>query len=72
MFSVDVALSTSDPVIIHAHERGLLSFNIQDPGEGDSLRGKYAGPIPGAVRPMLPWKTESLGMIVSLREGGEA
>ncbi len=72
MFSVDVAISTSDPVLVHAHERGLLSFNVYDPGEGDSLRGHYAGPVPGAVRPMLPWTTERLGAVVNLRESGEA
>lgn len=70
MFSVDVAISTLDPVIVHVLERGLFSFRIHDPGEGDSMRGIFAGPIPGAIRPMLPWKTESLGAVVSLREGG--
>jgi lipopolysaccharide transport system ATP-binding protein len=70
MFSIDVAISTLDPVIVHVLERGLFSFRIHDPGEGDSMRGIFAGPIPGAIRPLLPWKTESLGTIVSLREGG--
>lgn len=69
MFSVDVAISTGDPLIIHVHERGLFSFRIHDPGEGDSVRGEYAGPIPGAVRPMLPWTTEHLGSLISLGEG---
>jgi len=72
MFSVDVALSTSDPTIVHVAERGLFSFSVYDPGEGDSLRGNYGGPFPGAVRPMLPWRTEALGTVVNLREGGEA
>jgi lipopolysaccharide transport system ATP-binding protein len=70
MFSVDVAISTFDPVLVHVHERGLFSFRVYDPGEGDSVRGTFAGPLPGAVRPMLPWKTERLGEIVNLREGG--
>jgi lipopolysaccharide transport system ATP-binding protein len=72
MFSIDVAISTTDPVIVHVLERGLISFNVTDPGEGDSVRGAYGGPFPGVVRPMLPWKTESLGAVVNLREGGEA
>jgi lipopolysaccharide transport system ATP-binding protein len=72
MFSVDVAISTSDPTIVHVAERGLFSFSVYDPGEGDSLRGNYGGPFPGAVRPMLPWRTEALGTVVNLREGGEA
>jgi lipopolysaccharide transport system ATP-binding protein len=71
MFSLDLAISTTDPVIVHVLERGLFSFRVHDPGEGDSVRGTFGGPIPGAVRPMLPWRTETLGTVVSLREGGQ-
>lgn len=61
MFSIDIAMSTMAPaVIIHFNERGLLSFHVHDGGEGDSVRGHYAGPYPGIVRPMLPWVTEPL------------
>jgi lipopolysaccharide transport system ATP-binding protein len=61
MFSVDIAMSTMAPaVIIHFNERGLLSFHVHDDGQGDSVRGIYAGPYPGIVRPMLPWVTEPL------------
>jgi lipopolysaccharide transport system ATP-binding protein len=70
LISLDVAISTPDPVLVHVHERGLFSLHVNDPGEGDSMRGVYAGPMPGAVRPMLPWKTEPLGTVVTLREGG--
>jgi lipopolysaccharide transport system ATP-binding protein len=70
MFSVDAAMSTADPVIVHFFERGLFSFRVHDAGDGDSVRGEFAGPIPGAVRPMLPWSTEPLGTVVTLREGG--
>jgi lipopolysaccharide transport system ATP-binding protein len=72
MFSIDFAISTLDPVIVHVVERGLFSFSVHDPGEGDSARGTFAGPMPGAVRPMLPWKTERLGTIVNMRGGNEA
>ena len=72
MFSIDFAISTFDPVIIHVVERGLFSFTIHDAGEGDSVRGTFAGHLPGIVRPMLPWNTEPLGTIVNLREGSEA
>jgi len=71
MFSVDVAISTGDPVIVHVLERGLFSFSIHDPGEGDSVRGGYGGPIPGAVRPMLQWKTDPLGPASDSSEGGQ-
>jgi lipopolysaccharide transport system ATP-binding protein len=72
MFSIDVAISTFDPVLIHVFERGLFSFSIHDSAEGDSARGTYAGSMPGIVRPMLPWKTEPLGAVVNLRDGGLA
>jgi lipopolysaccharide transport system ATP-binding protein len=68
MFSLDVAISTVTPLIVHVHERGLLTLNVVDPGEGDSLRGDFAGDIPGAVRPTLPWKTERLGEILNLKD----
>ena len=66
MFSVDVAISTLDPVIVHVVERGLLCFSVHDAGGGDSARGVFAGPMPGAVRPMLQWSTERLGTVVKM------
>jgi lipopolysaccharide transport system ATP-binding protein len=60
MYSLDVALSTFEPVMVHFWERGALAFQIHDPGEGDSARGTYAGPFPGATRPLLPWRTIAL------------
>jgi lipopolysaccharide transport system ATP-binding protein len=69
MCSLDVAISTMDPVIVHVWERGLLTFHVTDAGEGGTVRGNYAGEFPGAVRPMLPWKTERLdGEVVRLKE----
>jgi homopolymeric O-antigen transport system ATP-binding protein len=60
MYSLDVALSTFEPVVVHFWERGALAFQVHDPGEGDSARGTYAGPLPGATRPLLPWSTTPL------------
>jgi lipopolysaccharide transport system ATP-binding protein len=60
MYSVGVAISTFEPVIAHFFERGALAFQVHDPGEGDTVRGTYAGPLPGAVRPLLPWSTVAL------------
>jgi lipopolysaccharide transport system ATP-binding protein len=60
MYSVDLAISTFEPVIVHCHERGALSFQVHDPAEGDSARGTYAGPYPGAVRPALAWRIEPM------------
>jgi lipopolysaccharide transport system ATP-binding protein len=60
MFSLDIAMSTMDPVIVHFWERGVLTFHVTDPGEGDSARGNYAGDLPGIVRPLLDWSTVRL------------
>jgi lipopolysaccharide transport system ATP-binding protein len=57
MFSVGIALSTFEPVVIHFWERGALAFQVHDAGEGASARGTFAGRLPGAVRPMLSWTT---------------
>ncbi|GIU93818.1 MAG: ABC transporter [Gaiellaceae bacterium] len=37
---------------------GNVAFHVQDPGEGDSARGRYAGQWKGVVRPLLDWTTE--------------
>ena len=60
MYSLDVALSTYEPVLVHFFERGALAFQVHDPSEGDSARGTYAGPLPGVLRPQLVWTTEPL------------
>jgi lipopolysaccharide transport system ATP-binding protein len=57
--TVHVAISTMDPVIVHALELDALAFQMVDSLDGDSARGDYAGPIPGVVRPLLRWTTAS-------------
>lgn len=55
---VSVGLSTVDPVIVHIWERDAVVFHVHDDASGESVRGDYVGPYPGAVRPKLPWVTE--------------
>ena len=44
--------------VLHARERGGVAFQIIDAaGPGDTARGDYVGPMPGAVRPLLDWET---------------
>jgi lipopolysaccharide transport system ATP-binding protein len=57
---VDVALSTYIPLHIHFWEKDVVSFTVLDSLEGDSVRGDYAGPYPGVVRPLLNWETEQI------------
>jgi lipopolysaccharide transport system ATP-binding protein len=56
MYSVEFALTSYESgVSVHFHERGVIMFNVRDPIDGVATRAGYAGPIPGAVRPVLPW-----------------
>ena len=55
---VTVAAATHRPHEIHFTERDAVTFNVIDSPDGDAARGDLAGPIPGAVRPMLEWDTK--------------
>jgi lipopolysaccharide transport system ATP-binding protein len=56
---VDAAISTMDPVVVHVWERDAVAFQVVDSLEGGSARGRYAGLMPGIVRPMLEWVTSN-------------
>ena len=57
IMTVDVGVSTFHPNVAHARAEEALAFQVYDEGTGDSARGAYAEPLPGAVRPMLEWST---------------
>jgi lipopolysaccharide transport system ATP-binding protein len=42
----------------HVHEREAVAFQVVDRLDGESARGDYAGPMPGVVRPLVPWSTD--------------
>jgi lipopolysaccharide transport system ATP-binding protein len=42
----------------HAAVYEALSFEVLDPGEGDSARGRFSGQWRGVVRPLLEWTVE--------------
>src|ERR1041384_2165390 len=54
---VGAAVSTHDPVVVHFYERDAVAFHVIDSLDGDSARGDFAQPMPGVVRPLLPWQT---------------
>jgi len=54
---VGAAVTTPEPARIHFFERDAVAFQVIDSLAGDSVRGDYAGPIPGVVRPLLQWET---------------
>jgi lipopolysaccharide transport system ATP-binding protein len=43
----------------HAQERNAVAFQVVDSPAGDSARGDYLGPMPGVIRPLLQWRTET-------------
>jgi lipopolysaccharide transport system ATP-binding protein len=42
----------------HVNAKEVVSFNVHDPGEGDSARGRFIGQWRGVVRPVLEWTCE--------------
>ncbi|MGH9718182.1 MAG: ABC transporter ATP-binding protein [Candidatus Acidiferrales bacterium] len=56
-FLVDAAVTTFMPFNVHFHERSAIGFQVLDTVDGDSVRGDYAGTLPGVVRPLLNWET---------------
>jgi lipopolysaccharide transport system ATP-binding protein len=42
----------------HAAVYEAVSFEVLDPGEGDSARGQFSGQWRGVVRPLLEWECE--------------
>jgi len=56
---VTAAISTYLPFEVHLQERDTIAFSVIDSLDGDSMRGDYAGLLPGVVRPNLDWETET-------------
>ena len=59
--SAEVAICSIDfpKLDHHAAVYEALSFEVLDPGEGDSARGAFSGQWKGVVRPLLDWTVES-------------
>jgi lipopolysaccharide transport system ATP-binding protein len=43
---------------LHTREPNVVAFQVVESLAGDSARGDYVGPVPGVVRPLLPWETD--------------
>ena len=43
----------------HAAVYEAVSFEVLDPGEGDSARGMFSGQWRGVVRPLLDWTVDA-------------
>ena len=55
---VDVSTLDAPKIRPHASAYDAVSFNVYDPAEGDSARGRFTGQWKGVVRPLLEWTTE--------------
>jgi lipopolysaccharide transport system ATP-binding protein len=57
LVTVDAAVCSIDSPKLyhHASFHEAVSFHVQDPAEGDSARGSFAGQWRGVVRPLLEW-----------------
>jgi lipopolysaccharide transport system ATP-binding protein len=58
-FTVTVAVSSVNPLTIHAREADAVAFQVVDRSSGDGVRGEFAQEWPGVVRPRLDWAVES-------------
>ncbi len=54
---VGAALYTIKSAKVHFFERDAVAFQVVDSLGGGSARGDYAGPMIGAIRPLLKWET---------------
>lgn len=52
---------TYSPDIIQFGAPEAVAFHVIDSQDGDSARGDYTGTFPGAIRPLLPWRTQLMG-----------
>jgi lipopolysaccharide transport system ATP-binding protein len=59
--SAEVAICSIDfpKLEHHAAVYEAVSFEVLDPGEGDSARGQFSGQWRGVVRPLLDWTCEA-------------
>jgi lipopolysaccharide transport system ATP-binding protein len=61
LFSVGIALFSSNPLYVHVHEQDVLTFKVTDNMEKISARGDYAGSeFGGVVRPLLNWEAGAI------------
>jgi lipopolysaccharide transport system ATP-binding protein len=57
--TVNAAVSSYDPTVVHARENDVVSFMVVDKNVGGGARGAHARDLPGALRPLLEWAVES-------------
>lgn len=60
-YFIGLAMSSFESGIrVHFFEKNALSFNVNDQMHMESMRGGWAGVMPGAMRPRLKWETSKI------------
>lgn len=63
---VSVACSRLDPHALHFFEQQVVAFDVLEGGATDT-RGDFAGALPGAIRPVLKWRTNMISAVGDLK-----
>ena len=60
--SIDVAICSLNAPKLRQHAAAYraVAFQVYDPGDGDSARGRFTGELRGSIRPLLNWTAEKL------------
>ncbi|MFQ5470891.1 MAG: polysaccharide ABC transporter ATP-binding protein [Gammaproteobacteria bacterium] len=62
VFYVNCNLITRSPNTVQFSENQVVTFNVVDTMGPGTARGDWAGPMCGAVRPLLQWNTEVIAL----------
>ena len=57
---VCAVVATLAPLSIHFFEEDVVAFHVIDGSAGDSARGDFNGRLPGVIRPLLEWTSQSV------------
>ena len=58
MLTVNAAIITEDPFILHCEVNNAVAFQVIDSMDGDTARGDYGKRFVGVIRPLLKWTTQ--------------
>jgi lipopolysaccharide transport system ATP-binding protein len=60
LISIEAGMHSMAAPRLHGHavNGADVAFHVQDPGEGDSARGRFTGQWKGVVRPLLEWTVD--------------
>ena len=61
IFTVGMAISTLDPVIVHAADYSAITIEVMDKLNTE-IRNGYAGKIKGMIRPKLEWNNKTMNV----------